>query len=123
MAFANLNPPEKLLLGYFTYLTASVMVVPLDGRQRLVRHGHLPERAIVTDVAGTTRDLVSEPIDLEGLAITLVDTAGWRETGERIEREGCAEGAAAAAVRAVLSPSACARPRTRCRPRGWRRLW
>lgn len=60
------------------------------------------ERAIVTDVAGTTRDLVSEPVDLEGLAITLVDTAGWRETGDRIEREGVRRAARAREVADVL---------------------
>ena len=46
------------------------------------------ERAIVTDVPGTTRDLLTETIDLDGLAITLVDTAGERETLDEVEREG-----------------------------------
>jgi len=46
------------------------------------------ERAIVTEVPGTTRDLLTETIDLDGLAITLVDTAGERETQDAVEREG-----------------------------------
>jgi tRNA modification GTPase len=45
-------------------------------------------RAIVTDVPGTTRDLLTEVIDLDGLRLTLVDTAGVRETTDRIETEG-----------------------------------
>jgi tRNA modification GTPase len=55
--------------------------------------GH--ERAIVTDVPGTTRDLVTETMDLDGLAITLVDTAGERETDDPVEREGVARAAQA----------------------------
>ena len=46
------------------------------------------ERAIVTDVPGTTRDLITEVVDLEGLRVTLVDTAGLRSTTDRVEVEG-----------------------------------
>jgi tRNA modification GTPase len=45
-------------------------------------------RAIVTDVPGTTRDALTERIDLGGLPITLVDTAGLREAEDAIEAEG-----------------------------------
>jgi tRNA modification GTPase len=50
----------------------------------LLGHG----RAIVNDSAGTTRDLVTETLEMEGLALTLVDTAGSRETTDRAEQEG-----------------------------------
>jgi tRNA modification GTPase len=49
-------------------------------------------------VPGTTRDLVTETIDLDGLRVTLVDTAGIRETGDVVESEGVARSRAAAAV-------------------------
>lgn len=45
-------------------------------------------RAIVTDMPGTTRDFIEEPVQLAGLPVRLVDTAGLRETGDIVEQEG-----------------------------------
>ncbi len=45
-------------------------------------------RAIVTAVPGTTRDLVTELVEIEGLPVTLIDTAGLRETNDPVELEG-----------------------------------
>jgi len=53
-------------------------------------------RAIVTPVPGTTRDLVSEIVSLDGLQVTLVDTAGLRETTDAIEIEGISRSRGAA---------------------------
>lgn len=46
------------------------------------------DRAIVTDVPGTTRDVLSERVDIGGVAVTLVDTAGLRDAADAIEAEG-----------------------------------
>ena len=46
------------------------------------------EAAIVTDTPGTTRDLVREQLDLDGLPVHVIDTAGLRGTNEAVEREG-----------------------------------
>jgi tRNA modification GTPase len=66
-------------------------------------------RAIVTPVPGTTRDLLTERLDLHGLALSLVDTAGLRPTDDAIEQEGVrrAEGSLAVAdlILAVLDRS------------------
>src|SRR5439155_23328906 len=45
-------------------------------------------RAIVAEVTGTTRDLVTDVVDLDGLRVTLIDTAGLRESGDLVEAEG-----------------------------------
>lgn len=46
------------------------------------------QRAIVTDIPGTTRDLIEEELRLGGLPIRLIDTAGIHETEEIVEKEG-----------------------------------
>jgi tRNA modification GTPase len=46
------------------------------------------DRAIVTSIPGTTRDLLRESIDFEGVRLSLVDTAGIRDVQDEIEREG-----------------------------------
>jgi tRNA modification GTPase len=55
-------------------------------------------RAIVTDIPGTTRDLVTESIDLDGLRATLVDTAGLHATADLVEAEGMARSKQAYAI-------------------------
>ncbi len=58
-------------------------------------------RAIVTDVPGTTRDLLTERVDIGGLPVTLVDTAGLREAADAIEVEGVRRARAGAGDRGV----------------------
>ena len=61
---------------------------PNAGKRSLLNALAGSERAIVTDVAGTTRDLLRESIRIDGVELTLVDTAGLREGGDAIEAEG-----------------------------------
>ena len=61
---------------------------PNAGKSSLLNRLSGQEAAIVTEVAGTTRDVLREQIDIDGLAVELVDTAGLREDPGRIEAEG-----------------------------------
>ncbi len=60
------------------------------------------DRAIVTEIPGTTRDLITERVDVGGIPLTLVDTAGARATTDIIEREGVARGAIAQQVAGLV---------------------
>jgi len=61
---------------------------PNAGKSSLLNRLSGEETAIVTEVAGTTRDILREQINIDGLAVELVDTAGLRNDPDRIEAEG-----------------------------------
>ena len=69
-------------------LHAVIVGPPNAGKSSLLNALAGSERAIVTDIAGTTRDLLAETVRVDGVELTLVDTAGLREGGDAIEREG-----------------------------------
>jgi tRNA modification GTPase len=61
---------------------------PNAGKSSLLNRLSGQESAIVTEVAGTTRDILREQISIDGLVVELVDTAGLRADPDRIEAEG-----------------------------------
>jgi tRNA modification GTPase len=61
---------------------------PNAGKSSLLNALAASERAIVTEIPGTTRDLVRETVEIDGVALMLVDTAGLRESPDVVEREG-----------------------------------
>lgn len=61
---------------------------PNAGKSSLLNRLSGEEAAIVTEIAGTTRDVLREQINIDGLAVELVDTAGLRDNPDRIEAEG-----------------------------------
>lgn len=65
--------------------------LPNAGKSSLFNNILSKDRAIVSDVEGTTRDYISEYINIDGLSFNLVDTAGLRETKNKIEESGIAK--------------------------------
>jgi tRNA modification GTPase len=71
-------------------LQITIVGEPNAGKSSLFNALAGASRAIVTPVPGTTRDLVTEVVDIEGLRVTLIDTAGLRDTDDPVEVEGVA---------------------------------
>ncbi len=96
-AFADILPAARsgrvLRDGYQVVIIGK----PNAGKSSLLNLLSGQEAAIVTDVAGTTRDVLRERISLDGLQVELVDTAGLRDDPDRIEAEGIRRARAAIA--------------------------
>lgn len=69
-------------------LTAVIIGKPNAGKSSLMNRLAGYEAAIVTDIPGTTRDVLKEKIILDGLPLHIIDTAGLRESDDVIEQEG-----------------------------------
>ena len=69
-------------------LNVVIAGAPNVGKSSLLNRLSGEDRAIVTNVPGTTRDTLDADFDLDGLPVRVVDTAGLRETGDAVEAEG-----------------------------------
>jgi tRNA modification GTPase len=68
----------------------AIVGAPNAGKSSLLNYLLGEERAIVSEIAGTTRDVIEETLNIDGIRFRLMDTAGIRETSETIEAMGIA---------------------------------
>jgi tRNA modification GTPase len=78
-------------------LVVAIAGPPNVGKSTLINQLALREVAIVSPYAGTTRDVIEVQLDLDGYPVTVIDTAGVRETDDPVEQEGVRRALARAA--------------------------
>jgi len=85
-----------------TGLTLVILGRPNAGKSTLLNRLVGSDRAIVTPIPGTTRDIVRETIEIGGLPVTIADTAGLRTSGDVVEEIGVARAREAAASADII---------------------